>query len=77
MGFVVVSPCLDTATDAASYAAPLPQGYQIVGCTAVSGFVELTAEQKTQNFQDGLSMGGMIAVAMATAWAVNVLRRLL
>ena len=77
MGFVVVSPCLDTAADAASYAAPLPQGYQIVGCTAASGFVALTADQQAQMFADGAPMGGLIAVAMAPAWAVTIVRRLL
>lgn len=77
MGFVVVSPCLDTAADAASYAATLPQGYQIVGCTAASGFVELTAEQKVQMFMDGLTMGGLIALAMVAAWSITILRRLL
>lgn len=77
MGYIVVSPCMSTAGDAAAYAASLPAGYQIVTCSATSPFVELTTEQKTQQFMEGHELGWAVAGVMVIAWGISYLRRAL
>lgn len=75
MGYAVVSPCLPSASDAATYAAPLPPGYQVVSCSATSPFYELTPQQKADFFSEGLTLGWAVGAVMVAAWAVHILRR--
>lgn len=77
MGYVVVSPCHATAADASSYAAVLPSGYQILTCTSVSSFVELTSDQKVSLFSEGSALGAGVAAVWVAVWAVVSLRRAL
>lgn len=75
MGYVVVSPCLPTSSDAVNYAVSLPPGYQVLSCTSTSSFVELTPTQKTDLFVEGLQLGGAVSAAWAIAWCFVVIRR--
>lgn len=75
MGYLVVSPCFPTSTDAAVYASSLPHGYQIVGCTASSSFVELTPAQKVEMFREGAEIGGAVAAVLVVVGVVKFLRR--
>jgi len=77
MGYVVVSPCHQTAADASSYAAVLPSGYQILSCTSVSAFVELTPAQKVDLFTEGSALGAGVSAVWVAVWAVVTLRRAL
>jgi len=75
MGFLVVSPCFPTSADAVIYASTLPSGYQIVGCTASSPFVELTPAQKVEMFREGAEVGGAVAAVLVVVGVVKFLRR--
>lgn len=77
MGYVVVSPCLPTVTDATAYANPLPPGYQVLSCTSTSSFVELTPQQKADLFTEGMQLGGAVSAVWAIAWCFVALRRAL
>lgn len=77
MGYVVVSPCLPTSSDAFNYASSLPPGYQVLSCTSVSSFVELTSSQKHDLFIEGLQLGAGVAGVWVVAWCVFILRRAL
>lgn len=75
MGYVVVSPCLQTSADALNYAGPLPPGYQLLSCTSTSSFVELTPQQKTDLFVEGSTLGAAVSAVWAIAWCFVAIRR--
>lgn len=77
MGYVVVSPCLPNSSDAANYASGLPPGYQILSCTSVSSFVELTPTQKYDLYMEGSALGAAVVVVWVAAWAIVTIRRAL
>lgn len=77
MGYLVVSQCYQTLEDAQAMAASFSSGYQVVACSATSPFVELTADQKAQMFQNGMELGAAVSVVLVIAWAFTAMRRAL